>query len=88
MGLIITDFNSNKLRQLNTKVMLMVYVYERFAQRRQARSGASIHHVTLTVAHAHNRTEPRSTGLDPLLIKALPTVHLEEKRTSPTTKRR
>ncbi|XP_019425103.1 PREDICTED: RING-H2 finger protein ATL5-like [Lupinus angustifolius] len=59
--------------------ILALNVYERFVLRRQAGRGASIHHLTLTVTHPHDRTAPRNTGLDPLLIKALPMFIFKKK---------
>ncbi|XP_019425307.1 PREDICTED: E3 ubiquitin-protein ligase ATL41-like [Lupinus angustifolius] len=58
---------------------LALHIYERFVLRHQARRGASINHLTLTLTHAHDRTEPRNTGLDPLLIKALPMFIFKKK---------
>ncbi|CAL0332888.1 unnamed protein product [Lupinus luteus] len=95
IGLVISKFNDSKLHELNRKVTLIgaallsiiilwilaFYVYERFLNRRvrHTRGAASIHHLTFTVAHGHDRTEPRNTGLDPLLIKALPMFILKKK---------
>ncbi|KAF1859048.1 hypothetical protein Lal_00000872 [Lupinus albus] len=93
IGLMITNSKSNNLSELNRKIMLIgtvslsvvilsvfaIHLYQKFVLRHQPRREASIHHCRLTVAHSHDRTEPRNTGLDPLLIKSLPMFILKKK---------
>ncbi|CAL0322582.1 unnamed protein product [Lupinus luteus] len=62
-------------------LVFALHLYARFVLRRQARRRAAIHHLTLTVAHANAQTnEPHNTGLDPLVIKALPMFIFKRKR--------
>ncbi|CAL0322581.1 unnamed protein product [Lupinus luteus] len=62
-------------------LVFALHLYARFVLRRQARRRAAIHHLMLTVAHANAQTnEPHNTGLDPLVIKALPMFNFKRKR--------
>ncbi|KAK7290869.1 hypothetical protein RIF29_05610 [Crotalaria pallida] len=61
-------------------LVFALHLYARFVLRRQARRRAAIHQLSLTVAHAHaQNNEPRNTGLDPLLINALPMFIFKQK---------